>query len=460
MKSIIKWIIIISTFLIFLYAFSTSCRSQNIDNLDYVIAIGIDAMPDSDNLEISFEFANPSFYAENSSEDYEPIIDTVSASSISSAVNILNAYMGKQVNLSHCKIVIFSEEVAKKGILSEVAFLMNDTQVRPTTNILVSSGNAKEYIKNSVSSLEKAIVKYYDIFPASAEYTGYTSNVLLSHLYSDIINKDSGAVSILGMKSDMAESSSDSSKQSTDSVGGGDSNSSSGGSSSSEQSSNSSSSSQSDSNSESGKKKSDDSVPDKDSIDSILPGEAVVQGDRGTENMGLCVFKDDKYVGKLSAIETLCFSLISNEVDSFMVSIDDPFEPNKKIDLSVNSLSYSSIDVDVSKDNPSITVKLKLNAKGLTGQTNLDYYDAETLDKLNSSFNDYLCSQIKSYLEKTSKEYQCDLNGFYNHVKKKFATTHDYQEYNWSEKYKHAEFNVVIDSVVMSGLLLQNSQIM
>ena len=66
MKKIIKWIIIIITVLIFLYAFSSSYNSQNIDRLDYVIAICIDTVPNTSDLKISFEFANLSSFSETS----------------------------------------------------------------------------------------------------------------------------------------------------------------------------------------------------------------------------------------------------------------------------------------------------------------------------------------------------------------------------------------------------------
>lgn len=115
MKTIFKWLLIILTSIIFVYAFSASYRSQNIDNLDYAVAIGVDSVPDSDSLEVSFEFANTnSFSTQSSSSGSEPIIDTVIAPSISSAINIMNAYAGKQLNLSHCKVVVFSKELAQK----------------------------------------------------------------------------------------------------------------------------------------------------------------------------------------------------------------------------------------------------------------------------------------------------------------------------------------------------------
>ena len=113
MKSAIKWFIIIITIIIFLYAFSSSYYSQNIDHLDYVIALGIDKIPESDNLSVTFEFANLGSFSENSSsEQTEPIINTIIAPTIPNAITIMYAYIGKHLNLSHCKVIVFSYEFA------------------------------------------------------------------------------------------------------------------------------------------------------------------------------------------------------------------------------------------------------------------------------------------------------------------------------------------------------------
>lgn len=452
MKSALKWFIIITTSIIFLYAFSASYSSQNIDYLDYVIAIGIDTVPDSDNLEVSFEFANVGSFSENSSsEDSEPIIDAVVAPSISSAINIMNAYVGKQLNLSHCKVVIFSEEVAKKGILTEITYLMNNTQVRPTTNIIVAKDNAKEYIENSVSSLEKILTKYYDIFPTSSEYTGYTSNILLGEFYESLSNKDSGSVMILGKKSKNVEKKQQSESQQNSSSG----------ESSSSSGMNSSSSSDNtqvqESSSNTNNETSTNNLPTDTSIDAIISNEAIVQGDRGTENIGLCVFKDDKYIGDLSSLETLCYSLLKDEVDNFLLRIDNPFNENEEIDITIDKLSETIIDINISQENPIVNIKINLTAKALTGQEKLDYTDTETLRKLNDSLKDYLSSQMISYLNKTSKDYKCDINGFYRVVKHKFKTIPEFKNYDWAKKYENAEFNIDINSDIISSLLTQNS---
>ena len=421
MKKFFIWIIIFCTIFIFTYAFSASYNSQNIDRLDYVIAIGIDKSPDNTNLQVSFEFTDLGAFSESDSEQgSKPIIDTVVAPSISESINLMNAYAGKQVNLSHCKVVVFSEDVARDGILEEVTYLMNSPQIRPTTNIIIASDKAKDYIENSTSSLEGILTKYYNLFPTSAEYTGYTSNILLSRFYQNLTSDESGAVAILGTKSKSANKNSSSQEEDTS-------------------------------------KSTKQEVSNNTSLESIATGENIVEGDRGTENIGLAVFNKDKYIGNLSAIETLCYTLIKEEVDNFSICIDHPTNPDKKIDVSVSSLEPNNVKVDISKDNPIITIKLNLTAKALTGQNSLDFSDKDTLNSVNSALKEFLTSKMKDFLYKTSKEYGCDINGFYRLVKQKFLTIPEYDNYNWEEMYKKADFNVEIDSDVISSFFVQNS---
>lgn len=449
MKKFFIWTIIICSIFIFAYAFSASYNSQNIDRLDYVIAIGIDKAPNDNNLLVSFEFTDLGAFSESDSGGGStPIIDTVVAPSISEAINLIDAYAGKQINLSHCKVVIFSEDVAKQGILEEVTYLMNEPQIRPTTNIVIANENAYDYIENSTSSLEGILTKYYDIFPTSAEYTGYTSNILLSRFYQNLTSDEAGAVAILGIKSKSNKSSSSKSEDSQSSNT----------QDSSIQSNTNSNKSSNNSSSINSSLYETNAIYEKDSsLESISPDEKIIGGDRGTENMGLAVFNQDRYIGTLSAIETLCYTLIEEEVDNFSIRIDSPFDEGKKIDLSVSSLEPAQTKIDISGNAPVLTIILNLTAKALTGQDTLNFSDKDTLNTINTSLNDYLSSKMKDYLYKTSREYKCDINGFYRTVKQKFLTIPEYENYDWKQKYQSAEFNVNIDSNVISGFLVQNS---
>ena len=101
-------IIVIST------AFFYSYDSLKIDNIAFVIALAIDKSDNTNNFEFSFQIAKPSSMSEaNSSKGSTSTINTVETASIGSAINLMNSYVEKQINFSHCKLIVFSEEVAK-----------------------------------------------------------------------------------------------------------------------------------------------------------------------------------------------------------------------------------------------------------------------------------------------------------------------------------------------------------
>lgn len=458
MKLLIKWSLIIITLLIFLYAFSSSYNSQNIDHLDYVIALCVDSVPDSDNLKVSFEFANLGSFAENSSsQDSEPIINSIIAPSISSAINIMNGYIGKQLNLSHCKVIVLSKDYAKRSILNDISFLTHNIQIRPTTNIIISDGEAVNYLKSSISSLEQVLTKYYDVFPTSSEYTGYTANIPLGKFYENLQNKDVGTVTILGKTiQSQDENKTETSKQSSSEAESQNSNPTNSESSSSSKSSESESSKEKVLNDTDSKNViTETTINNKQNFQSINPQEAIVEGDRGTENMGLAVFKDDKYIGELSTIETLCYSLIKDEVDNFLVTMTNPFDETQKIDIYAGSLSELNLDIDVSRNNPIINIKLNLTAEVLNvlSKPNLSY--EETLEKLDNNFKQYLEKELKDYLYKTSREYKTDISEFYKQAKHQFLTNTDFNNYKWNEKFENAEFNIEFNNDIISTLIIQ-----
>ena len=116
-NSTLKKISILILIILFIFSFSPSYRALNLDNAAFVAAMGIDKS-DTNNLKVSFEFLSPSSSGEGSSE-MTPVINSVDCSSITNGINMMNAYLGRKVNLSHCKLIVFSEELAKEGISNE-----------------------------------------------------------------------------------------------------------------------------------------------------------------------------------------------------------------------------------------------------------------------------------------------------------------------------------------------------
>ena len=181
-----------------------------------------------------------------------------------------------------------------------------------------------------------------------------------------------------------------------------------------------------------------------------------IVGLRGTENFGLAVFNDNKFVGTLTAGETLCHSIITDEADSFVATVPNPYRGKKPIVMDIYKNSDCKIKVDTSSENPIINLDISLSGRLSSIVEDLDYADSKTLDEIEITTENYLKKEILDYLNKTSKEYKVDISGFYNLAKKNFLTKKDLDNYNWKEKYTNAEFNVDIDANIISSLLIQN----
>lgn len=112
--SIIAFLIL---FVIFANGFSAAYTSRKIGNIAYVLALGID-VGEKAKMKISAQFSKSTSFSPttgSSGEDASNIIlVSGEADSIFSALNLLNSYIGKELNLSHCSLFIFSEEFAKQ----------------------------------------------------------------------------------------------------------------------------------------------------------------------------------------------------------------------------------------------------------------------------------------------------------------------------------------------------------
>ena len=73
-------------------------------------------------LKVSFQIAIPSQNASSSSNDSssdssDTVIDSIECPSVEYAINLANGYISKDINLSHCKVLVISEEVANERYL-------------------------------------------------------------------------------------------------------------------------------------------------------------------------------------------------------------------------------------------------------------------------------------------------------------------------------------------------------
>lgn len=394
MSRTVKYFGIVIFLLVISYSLFGFANSTSIDGFAYALAIGIDTSQESD-YKFTFQFNKPT----KSSETVEAssYIFSVDSTSLDSAIGLLNNYIGKPINLSHCKIVVISEQVAVLGVEKHISTLMNSVELRPDISIIISKCESKYFIENADSKLETLVSTYYEVATNSGNYTAYTDFVKIS----DFLNKSQSfkfePCAILGnvYSMDSENTTNQASKVNNSQINSG----------------------------------------------------------TGVETLGVAVFKEGKLVGELSAIQTIGHLLLKNKLKTCIVSIANPLNENETLDLYLYSPSTPKISVDFINNSPFVQVDLKINAKILSGNSS-NSLDANYLNSITEELNSYLTDITLDYLYTISKEYNSDIAGIGKYATKKFWTISDFENYNWLDNFKDCFFDVNVDSNVISELLL------
>lgn len=171
-----KKFIALSFLLIVISFFLTGCYDAvSLEKYYYAIAIGIDTSQ-SAKLKLIVQVASSSHSTDSSSsQSTNNEIFSVDCDSINIGLNIINNYLSKKINLSHCSAIIYSEEIAKQGIKNSINAFANNPEIRPDCHILISNSKAIDVLENISKSGEHFSARYYDFVINSVESTGYAS---------------------------------------------------------------------------------------------------------------------------------------------------------------------------------------------------------------------------------------------------------------------------------------------
>ena len=332
---------------------------------------------------------------------------SVDCESIDSGINLIDTYISKKISLSHCRAIIISEEFASLDISEAIYTLMNKVEINSGCLVIISRGDAKDFLDKASSSIEAASARYYDATVTSSYTVGLSERVTLSDFFSSMKDSFKEPIASLGSVNSATT----------------------------EQTESATSSSLKDSNNKAG----DSSVSNEKSHD---------------ENLGLAVFKNNRLVGELNGLETFCHLLVTGKLQSYNLSMPDPFSGEDTIDVHVTLRKSPEINLKLVNGSPFIEINLDLTTRLLSMNNESGYLTEDKLKILEETCNYYLEEQINSYLYKTSKEFQSDIAGFGKYAVSKFLTLEDWYSYNWLDNYKNAYFNVTVDTNMKSGYLL------
>lgn len=113
-------IVLICILIVMLFSLTGCYSTVDMDKYFYIVGLGLDTT-ENGLLKVSIQVANTLLSNESNNsgssgntQASEYRIYSVEAETIDSATTILNNYLNKKINLSHCTVLVISEELCKK----------------------------------------------------------------------------------------------------------------------------------------------------------------------------------------------------------------------------------------------------------------------------------------------------------------------------------------------------------
>lgn len=399
----------------------TGCFDRReVDELAYVMAIGLDKGKTND-VKMTLQMAVPLAFGsgnEGGGEgDKSVLVTTIETPSLLSGLNMTNSFLSKQINLSHAKVIVFSEELAKEGIQKYINSLERFRDVRGNTYLVVSKVSAEEYLRSIKPVLEVNPAKFFELNLTSFRYTSFTAGSQLLDFFLQQTSSGSQAVVTLASTGKYESSDEFDLKGSTY------------------------------------REKGRDNPLEGDFKAGYIPR----VGDIKSEIMGVAVFDGGKMVGELDGAETTNYLIINGKFKNFYYTLPDPLFEEEYIVINVNPGRAPSYRVNMVGEKPVIDLDIKLEGDIISIQSGENYENVDSLPILEKAVEKFMKKDMLNFLYKTSREFNCDICGFGKHMKKKFLDWNEWEKFDWLSKYKYAEFNVNIDfKVRRPGLIVQS----
>lgn len=408
-------ILILSLFL------TTGCyNKKELDNLAYVIGLGAD-IGSGDNLEITYQIAIPLKVSSNEGKTGEENFTTytVSAPSLYVGNSKVNALTSKEVNLSHVKLIVYSEEMAKNDLSGHINSLISDVSIRPKTTVAICKNSAKDFLKNITPDLESSPARYYELLFTSQNHTNESAKSELIDFYTATtsIERDSAIILLSNKKSGDDSSTSKKAGNSSDSQN------STGGSSESQNSTGGSSENQ---NSQ---------------------GSSSSEGDKENSQKkfsGLAVFKGSKMVGEIPQDLIMSHLILTNELRHGDITVYDAKENGKLASIFLKQEKKCKYDVTMKNNIPEIDIKIKLTGHLRSSTSTTDYLDKKNKNILTSNIEKEIKTLVEEYIKMT-QSYNADTAGIGRYVKQKFLTWEEFENLKWNELYEKVKINVDVD---------------
>lgn len=370
-------------FVVILLAILPGCWSKKeLNELAVVMAMGIDY--DESNYEVSIQVMKSSEIGKlEGRADYgTPVITyKTSGKTIPEALQRMLSVAPRVPYLSHIRVLIFGESLARSGVSDALDFLSRNQQLRTDFFMLVSKGGKAAEILDVVTSFENIPANsLYSSILLSEKKWAVTGRVTLQQFITQMERQGSNPV-LPGVKVI-------------------------------------------------GNKQSEKSPDNK---NKVVPMTLI-------KHVGLAVFNRDRLVGWLGEPLSKSTNYALNEVHTTSGYIEGPgggivgFEVRR---------TESDIKVKLGEDNiPEFTVKIKMETDLNSVQSSVDLQKSDTVEWINRKIEQKVDDYVTRDLRIIQQKYGTDVFGFGEALHRRYPKLWKQVRNHWDEQFKHCRITV------------------
>lgn len=364
----------------------------------YALAVGV-GVGESSRYKVTVSIAKPDQIAgkDGGKGEGKPVVlSTVEAPSLTSALSTLNAYTGRQVNLTHTRALFIDEELARTEGLRILDELLRFRQTRQSIFFIVTRQPADQFLNEIDPLLDKNPMKYIEeltyhyrrngMLPAASQVNSVASQTNVNYAqpvtyYASLTsNEDKKDKEKGGSTSSQGES-------------------------------------------------------------PFTAGNLPRKGGANVEMVGAAAFRGEKMVGVLDGRDLRLMLMLQDEFRNALVAFKDPKDEDSFVSIRLNRSRPLQLNIDLSGSTPRITGLISLEAEVLAIQSGVDYSEPELQGDLERSMAEQVREPLGELIAKT-QEWQTDVIGFGRRLVPRFATIEEWERYDWPKRFPDAEIKI------------------
>lgn len=370
-----------------------------VNEKSYVIAIGMDKGK-NDLLKVSFMFSEPSAGdGETGGEKKkEKDIVTLEAPTVYSAIRLLDTFRSKMIDVSHTKLIVFSQELAEDGIKNYVTDLVNNRSFRPSVYLSVSQGEAEEFFSSIEPKQDLYIEKYIDRLFGKVTNNDVNEAYLYYTYFNYVDGRGGNLLPLVGVSDkDRMEDA----------------------------------------------EKDYEYVRPDDFSANYTADEIPIDKKDAAILCGYAVFDEEKMVGTLGLMDSDLVRMMTKNLPNGEFSVYYP-EKGQYVSINMHQVDKTAISIKTG-DIPEIDIEIKLMGE-------YSGFDKGFKNKAEyERFSDYLSAvfteKLNELLRRSQTEFRTDMFNLGDSAKKRFLTNPQWDAYNWNARYLAADINarVIVD---------------